>query len=162
MLKQLSRDAVTDIIEPDRRGCHENHPNASERETLVIDHICLFKVVESHYARENVKSPFLPESLSVTEMHRMYIKWCSKNYHKAEDNKFYYRVFTEQFDLKFQKPKKDQFDQCTAFNNKAIVNRMPGIVENNKHHIAEKIAARAYKNKLKAETEGSTNTSRSI
>ena len=124
----------------------------------VIDHICLFKVVESHYARENVKSQFLPENLSVTEMHRMYIKWCSENNHKAEDYKFYYRVFTEQFDLKFQKPKKDKCDQCTAFNNTAIVNRMPEIVENNKQHIAEKIAARAYKNKLKAETEGSTDT----
>ena len=89
-----------------------------------MDHIQLFKVVESHYVRKESKYQYLPDkyqylpdTLNISEMLRMYTEWCDEQGINAENYVFYKRVFNEHFDLNFHKPKKDECDKCTSFNN---------------------------------------------
>ena len=110
---------VTDTGAPilETRGRHGNHKTSQEREETVIKHIKQFKVVESHYVRKESKYEYLPAELSVAEMYRMYTVWCSNENYALESYDFYFRVFKERFNLKFQKPKKDKCDTCESYNN---------------------------------------------
>ena len=47
---------------------------------------------------------YLPETLNISEMHRMYKEWCHEDDHRPESQKFYNDVFTKRFNLKFKKP----------------------------------------------------------
>ena len=79
-----------------------------EAEIKVDEHIKMFEVVESHYVRKTDRHEYLPFELSVDDMHRMYEKWYVMKKYQKEDYKFYHRIFTEKFDLKFQKLIKGQ------------------------------------------------------
>lgn len=82
-----------------------------------MDHINLFKVVESHYVRKEVKYEYLPKELNVAEIYRMYNEWCAKKGYQLESYAFYYRVFKECFNLKFQQLEKDKCNMCESYNN---------------------------------------------
>ena len=77
-----------------------------------MDHIRLFKVLEYHYVRKEVRFEYLPKELDVAEMYRMYSEWCAKNDYRLKNYTFYYHVFKECFNLKFQQPKKDKCNMC--------------------------------------------------
>ena len=65
----------------DGRGRHANHKTEEEKEKFVIEHITMYKVIESHYVRKESKYEYLPCDLSIAEMYRMYNEWClKKNY----------------------------------------------------------------------------------
>ena len=148
----LEKITATGTVEHDKRGKHLNHFNARDREVKVIEHISLFKTVESHYVRKDAKGQYLPEDLSVATMYRMYVEWCQENGTAVvEDYKFYNKVFRERFDLKFQKPKKDQCDRCCDFNNTPMLARTSEIIESQEKHLSEKELAREFKGNCKKE-----------
>ena len=60
----------------ERRGKHVNRPNQMPNEIalLVEDHVRSFKPRQSHYSiRDNPKVLYLPETLSIKAMHRMFL-----------------------------------------------------------------------------------------
>ena len=117
---------------------HDHHANCEERQKNVMDHIQLFKVVESHYVRKESKYQYLPDTLNISEMHRMYTEWCDEQGINAENYAFYKRVFNENFDLKFHKPKKDECDKCTSFNNTLEDAQSEEVCVEQEEHIKEK------------------------
>lgn len=147
----LAKKSVTGSIEPDMRGKHENHATSEIRQERVMEHIELFKVVESHYVRKDTKYQYLPDDLNITRMHQMYVQWCEEKNFVAENYAFYKRVFNEHFDLKFQKPKKDQCDKCTTYKNTPVEARSDEAIAEQEHHISEKKLAREHKEKMKQE-----------
>ncbi|XP_057305163.1 uncharacterized protein LOC130642101 [Hydractinia symbiolongicarpus] len=142
---------VTDTGAPlvDGRGRHKNHKTSEEREKLVIEHISCFKVVESHYVRKDAKYEYLPKELSVAEMYRMYSEWCSKKGYTLENYAFYYRVFKEKFNLKFQQPKKDKCDTCEAYNNLDKTQIDKEVEQSQKNHLHDKDRVREIKETCK-------------
>ena len=103
-------------VEKNQRGFISLHNKLSDsRMKSVVDHISLFRTVDSHYVRKDSSCQYLPENLSVAEMHRMYTEWCTQNNFETESYDTYYMIFKQQFNLKFKKPKKDQCDTCTTF-----------------------------------------------
>ena len=104
----LKKKTDSGTIQPDLRGCHKNHTTVADvnRERSVVEHIKLFKCVESHYVRKEVKWQYLPEELTVKEMHRMYVEYCAEMKTEPESYTFYHYVFTIRFNLKFKKPTK--------------------------------------------------------
>lgn len=74
-----------------------------------------FQMEESHYVRKNRKVEYLPDTLNVTEMHRLYVEWCTEKDYTPDSYVFYRKVFHDEFNLKFQKPKKDLYNKCTTF-----------------------------------------------
>ena len=65
-----------------------------------------FQMEESHYVRKNRKVEYLPDTLNVTEMHRLYVEWCTEKDYTPESYDFYRKVFHDEFNLKFQKTKR--------------------------------------------------------
>jgi len=143
-------------LEPDFRGTHENHANSKERQEKVIKHIQLFQVVESHYVRKDTKFEYLPDTLNITGMHRLYLEWCAEKDYIPENYSFYKRVFHEHFNLKFQKPKKDLCDKCTAFKNTPTEARTKDACDQHEKHIKQKKLAREFKESMKNEANKST------
>ena len=140
----------TGTAQPDKRGTHENHYNITEREKPIIDHICKFKTVESHYVRQSAKCRYLPSELTVQEMHRMYVKEHTGK-GTVENYDFYYRVFNERFYLKFHKNKKDNCDKCEDFKNIPEAQRTDEQIAEHDLHLDEKENARQYKECKKEE-----------
>ena len=147
----LDKSDGTGVVQPDQRGRHKNHYNVAEREEIVMRHIRMFKVVESHYVRKEVKYEYLPEDLTVSMMHNMYNEWCVENGHATENYNFYSRVFREKFNLKFQKPKKDVCDKCQTYKNIPIESRSDEMKEKQEKHIEEKDLTREFKSKMKSD-----------
>ena len=114
-----------------------------------MDQINLFKVVESHYVRKEVRYEYLPKELNVAEMNRMYNQWCAQKGYQQESCAFYYRVFKECFNLKFQQPKKDKCGTCESYNNldKSQINEE--IEESQQNHLRDKDQARLIKEMCK-------------
>ena len=148
----LAKKVVAGTVKTDSRGKHNHHANCEERQKNVMDHIQLFKVVESHYVRKESKYQYLPDTLNISEMHRMYTEWCDGQGINAENYAFYKRVFNEHFDLKFQKLQKDECDKCTSFNNTPEDARSEEVCVEQEEHIKEKELARKKKEDLKEES----------
>ena len=110
------------------------------REEIVMTHIKSFKVVESL-----LDNQFLPQNLSVKEMHRMYGKRIQTGEVRFLQKSFQKKILKE--DLKFQKPKKDQCDTCTAYKNDK--NKTPEKDASQQKHISDKDYARVIKEEKK-------------
>ena len=85
----LQKKTEAGTVKTDSRGKHNHHANCEERQKNVMDHIQLFKVVESHYVRKESKYQYLPDTLNISEMHRMYTEWCDEQGINAEKYAFY-------------------------------------------------------------------------
>ena len=140
----------TGTAQPDKRGAHLNHYTVEEREKPVIDHICKFKTVESHYVRQTAKCHYLPSELTVQEMHRMYVAEHTGDA-KVENYDFYNRVFRERFNLKFHKNKKDTCDKCQNYDNTPEEQRTEEQIAEHDLHLDEKENARQVKECKKEE-----------
>ncbi|XP_052122519.1 uncharacterized protein LOC127749229 [Frankliniella occidentalis] len=107
------------VISPDMRGRHNKvAPEVHQKNTEnVEEHIKLFKAVPSHFCRAKSQRKYLPTTLNISKMYRLYRVWMSKvkpnDQVKAET--FYRSVFNTKFNLGFHKPKKDMCDMCSVF-----------------------------------------------
>lgn len=153
----LRKGTSTGAMEGDLRGHHNNHRTAKAREEFVIEHIGMFRVVESHYVRKNVKHQYLPQELTISHMHGMYVKWCGEKGYVVENYDFYSRVFRERFDLRFQKPKKDECDRCTDFNNTPVEARTEEMIDQQERHVTDKEMAREHKIQMKEQAQNHPN-----
>lgn len=109
----------------------------------------MFPIVESHYVRQQCNWEFLPEHLSVREMHRLYREWCKENSLKSESYDFYLHVFKDRFNLKFNRPKKDVCDYCTSFKNMPEYLKSQEEIQKYTDHLEEKDRVRVLKAEMK-------------
>lgn len=105
-------------IKEDMRGKHSNRANKTSQ--LVTDsvhqHIDTFERVESHYCRKNTKREYLDSDLNIQKMYAQYKEWMiSRNDKNIASESRYRHIFTSDFNLFFHKPKKDQCEECAAF-----------------------------------------------
>lgn len=82
---------------------------------LIETHIKTFKPRQSHYSRR--KNPlrfYLPEGLTIKEMHSMFLTEHLINI----PYKIYWKIFTTKFNIKFGFPRSDTCAQCDSFQQK--------------------------------------------
>ena len=95
-----------------RGGNRKPHTESKEK---IMDHIRLFPTVDSHYCRKEKDTRYLSQRLSVKKMYELYCSWCSANDFQVANYHFYLKVFKEEFNLLFFKPKKDHCSKCHSF-----------------------------------------------
>ena len=78
---------------------------------MVRNHIKSFPVVESHYCRAKSNKQHLDGCLTLTKMYDLY-KVTDEN--PVKEN-IYRKVFNEEFNLPFIKPRKDRCDECEEY-----------------------------------------------
>lgn len=95
----------------ERRGKHVSRPNQTPTQvvSLVEDHIRSFKPRQSHYSlRHNPHATYLPETLSVKQMHALFLD----TYRIAVPYKVYWTIFTSKFNIRFGVPRSDTCTMC--------------------------------------------------
>ncbi|CAG9763718.1 unnamed protein product [Ceutorhynchus assimilis] len=112
------------LLEKDKRGKHQNRPNKVPDEVVatVKNHIESFPARESHYSRNKNKKKFLPAELNVKKMYELYLEKYDfdqysllKNHQKIKPKvtyDFYYRFFTQNYNLSFGYPRSDTCSSC--------------------------------------------------
>lgn len=100
----------------DMRGRHIA-PNKTdyERVTFVKKHIESFPKLESHYARKSTKKEYLQHDLNIKKMWKLYSEECQKKEKVPVSEAMYRKIFCEEFNLSFYRPKKDQCSTCTLY-----------------------------------------------
>ena len=104
------------LLAGDARGTHRNHRTVpDEVKEKVREHIQSFPRRQSHYSRgDNQKREYLPEGLSIAQMHRLYLS----KYEPTADESYvvkewlYRKIFNEDFNLGFGYPRSDTCQLC--------------------------------------------------
>lgn len=117
-LRRLQSSLCEDLKSPlDRRGQHENRPNAvpQEVENLIKLHIRSFKPRQSHYSlRQNPNRYYLDETLNVRRMYKMFLE----EYRLHVSYKVYWSIFHGKFNIKFGLPRTDTCSICDSLRQK--------------------------------------------
>ena len=111
----LSKMTADGYLLPDQRkqpACHRLPDCVRE---AVKSHIAKFQTVPSHYCRHTSSKQYLPRTLTMTDMYRMYKKECRDENRTPVKKEFYFNIFHKDFNLAFHKPKKDMCDFCEKY-----------------------------------------------
>nr|CAH7761196.1 unnamed protein product [Callosobruchus chinensis] len=101
----------------DKRG--RKAPSNKTREEdvqRVKSHIERFPAMESHYTRKSSRRKYLDSKLSIAKMYSLYKELCENENRKPVSLITYRRIFCNNYNLSFYKPKKDQCQMCVKFN----------------------------------------------
>uniref|UniRef100_A0A915KJB7 Uncharacterized protein n=1 Tax=Romanomermis culicivorax TaxID=13658 RepID=A0A915KJB7_ROMCU len=99
----------------DNRGKHEPwNKTPVDQVSVVRQHIASFPAVESHYTRQKSTRWYLSSDLS---LQIMYDQYCATAGDNAVSFGKYRHIFTNNFNLSFHVPKKDQCSVCTKYVN---------------------------------------------
>lgn len=119
VLKKLKGGNLGHTIPGDMRGRHSKVPPEVMKKNIdnIKEHINMFKRVPSHFCRSTTKRKYLDRRLNVRKMWRFYKDWMStsKPTDAIKSEKYYRFIFNTQFNLGFQRPKKDLCDLCVVF-----------------------------------------------
>ena len=99
----------------DQRGNHVKKQIPDPATEYIKRHINSFPRIPSHYCRQHSNKEYLESTLSLTKMYSVYVEKCETEHIHAERICTYRRVFNENFNIEFQKPKKDRCDICEEY-----------------------------------------------
>lgn len=109
--KHYDQETGTSI--PPRKGKYVKRRTPDEKTLEVKNHIQSFPCIDSHYCRANSQKQYLEAGLNLSKMYKLYVERSSSPVKKN----IYDKVFNEEFNLSFHKPKKDLCDCCAAYRN---------------------------------------------
>lgn len=114
----MQNSTVGGFLNEDKRGKHRKH---NKLDAAIIDgikeHINSIPRIESHYCRASTSREYIEGGLSIAQLHRDYITKCRLENVPHADYQIYYNIFTKEYNISFWSPKKDQCEDCAAYNN---------------------------------------------
>lgn len=148
------KTGITSTPQRDQRGKKTGQKISIESRNVVRQHINSFPTVASHYCRKNSKKKYLEFGLNLSKMFELYVEYCHEINELPVKFWLYNKIFNEEFNLSFFKPKKDQCDLCCEYANQVSQNTVSEVLETKYNtHVNEKNAARLEKSKDKAENQ---------
>ena len=112
----LSKNDQHGTLRGDQRG-NRRRPSQhfDDIKRKMRQHISSFPTVDGHYVRKTSKRKYLDAKLNVRAMFRLYKEWCvDENMHGKES--MYRNIFNTEYNIGFQKPKKDLCNYCEEYN----------------------------------------------
>lgn len=133
------------ILEPEKRGKHENHGTKIADELLegVRNHINTIPRIESHYLRKQTTREYIDGGKTLTDLYNDYKEECIKKKEPFVKIHIYRKIFKE-FNISFFIPKKDQCDLCTSYKNADQTGKNE-LEEKYQQHLREKEESRKEK-----------------
>lgn len=139
------------ILERDGRGSHGKQRCISDLvKEHVRRHIASFPTVPSHYCRKSSNRNYLGSELNMSKMYSLYVEKCQEESRDPVTRSMYGEIFHTNFSLAFHQPKKDQCDQCLAFDNSS--NPSEEFRASHAKHLQRKDMARAFKSQAKSKS----------
>lgn len=114
---------------------------------FVRNHIASFPRVPANYCRASPAREYLDEGLSLAKMFDLYVGQCHEHNREPVKLRKYREIFTTEFNLAFQMPKKDQCSAFCEFENTVAPSQLA--LDEHKRHDADKIVTRLEKQKDK-------------
>ena len=105
-------NAVGNIPERLMQGKHRKHKIPEEKVQAVRDHINSIPKIESHYCRADTSKEYLDSSLNISKLYDLYKEQMAKKDENPVKLSYYREIFSTEFNLAFQRPKKDRCDVC--------------------------------------------------
>lgn len=140
------KDQYGNFSHPDKRGRKEPTNKTPEEDiNRVKTHIESFPTVESHYTRKSTNRKYLDSKLNINVMYRLYKEVCIAEKVNSVSLITYKRVFGKHYNLSFFKPKKDQCETCTIYQNAPPEVKLT-LEENYQQHQLRKTESMAAKN----------------
>lgn len=100
----------------DMRGKHEPHNKTSNEDVAYAkQHIETFPQMEAHYVRSSSKRKYLDQTLSISKMFDLYKSMCQQDGRQPISQMTYRRIFCDNYNLAFFRPKKDQCAHCARW-----------------------------------------------
>lgn len=106
------------FLEPEKRGVKE--PTNKTKEALILDvkaHIDSIPRMPSHYCRARTTKEYVEGSLNLTMLYNLYVEQCKTSDKPFVTKSIYSKIFNEEYNISFFKPKKDLCNFCTEFEN---------------------------------------------
>lgn len=100
----------------DKRGKHIQKVTSPEILESVKQRIEKFPVMSSHYCRAKTQRKYLASDINITVMYSLYKEERIKLNLPAATTAIYQKVFCEEYNLGFHRPRKDQCRICMAYN----------------------------------------------
>lgn len=99
----------------DKRGHHGRHKKIDvETRRIIKEHIESFPAVESHYTRSKSKRLYLASNLNISKMFQLFNE---KHEGNSIKENMYRRIFCNEYNYSFHKPKKDTCYTCERYRN---------------------------------------------
>jgi len=96
-----------------KRGKHVKK-SFSDRRCSVRKHIESIPRIESHYCRRDTNKEYIDETLNMRVLYEKYVEHCSQTEQIPAKEHTYRHIFNHEYNIEFQKPKKDRCDICEA------------------------------------------------
>lgn len=133
------------VMAEDKRGKHGNQPKMNETiRNRVTDHINRIPKIESHYTRKNTTKHYIEGGRTITDIYNDYLSNCKKDNVSFCNFNYFYNIFTNEFNLSFFQPKKDQCEVCVAYENASETDKV-NLKESYDQHLVEKELSRKEK-----------------
>ena len=127
----LARKKHGAFAESDRRGKSSSANKLDPKRVLFVKkHVESFPTMESHYKRKSSKKAYLSHELNIKRMWDLYTKECERKHTPAVSLAMYRKIFCENYNISFYKPKKDQCSLCTLFERR----RQAGTIDDSLQH----------------------------
>lgn len=132
-------------LDTDKRGHHGKQKTIDHTiKEQIRNHINSFERIEAHYVRKDSKRQYLDPNLSASKMYRMYKEWCTENDAIPGKEWLYLNIFSEEFNIGFHIPKKDQCDFCEKYKHSTAAEQEQQ-ADKKREHLANKDLVRKLK-----------------
>lgn len=132
------------ISSEDKRGKGPKKSIPPDVIQVVRNHIECFPVVASHYCREKTQRKYLASDLNISIMYSMYQKNCVEKNVPFVKQSMYRKIFCDEYNLGFYRPRKDQCRTCMSYNTPGII-KTEMLEANYQAHLSKKDRAREEK-----------------
>ncbi|XP_045763000.1 uncharacterized protein LOC123865809 [Maniola jurtina] len=100
------------------RGKHSNHKKLNpELLEDIRKHIDMIPKIESHYVRASTSKQYIGGDKTIKDLYNDFVVQQTETNRDIGNYIAYYKIFTNEFNLGFFEPKKDQCDLCISYNN---------------------------------------------
>jgi hypothetical protein len=122
-VERVAQTSFGGVATVDRRGKKPSNKKSDDVRERVRAHIRSFPAIDSHYCRFTSTKTYLGSNLSIRKMYSLYCDKCVEDGVVPENEKYYRDVFNTEFNISFNKPKKDECNYCTTYRNSSAVEK---------------------------------------
>ena len=135
-----NKNSETGVPAKSKWGKHAKKKLPSICKQSVRDHINSIPRLESHYCRQSTQKEYFEGTLNMNKLYELYLSDCESKEVTPAKKHMYRDIFNHEFNIEFQKPKKDLCDVCYEFDH--LVNPSEELKEKYNKHLESKTATK--------------------